>query len=452
MSPQPYQPATKNQQPRTSRRLILRGTGATLALPFLESVAWAAGNEKAKAPVRWGSLLFANGVNTEHWWAKGEGTEMELSPTLSPLSPFRGKFSYLRGLHIYNSTAGPHWPLFSNYLNGAVFKPTQIPQGRESVDQLIARHVGRQTPLPSMTLAVEPAEHGIRGGVPAVYYSTISWSSKNTPVPPEVYPRAAFDRLFDTGGMLRERSVLDAVLGQSKDLSRKLGGADKQKLEAYMQGVRELEQRIQRATKEGRLEGWQPSVKEAHIPRPPAETPQDVRDHMRMMCDLLLLALQMDKTRVATLLFNRDVSHMQFGFLEGVQNTILHGISHHKQDKDKLASYQKINQFHVEQLAYLLERMEATDEGNGTTLLDNVILMFGSNMLDGHIHDGRDLPLLLAGRGGGKLQTGLNLNYSGRPEPEQRLCNLHLATAQAMGAKIKQFGDSVKPLKEVLAG
>ncbi|MEM7010025.1 MAG: DUF1552 domain-containing protein [Verrucomicrobiota bacterium] len=429
----------------TSRRAILQGAGATLTLPFLESVAWAAGDESAVAPVRWGSLLFANGVNTEHWWAKGEGESMELSKTLSPLKPFRGSFSYLRGLHVYNNTAGPHWPLFSNYLNGAVFKPTQIPQGAESIDQLIARHVGRETQLPSMTLAVEPAEHGIRGGVPALYYSTISWSSKNTPIPPEVYPRAAFDRLFDTSGILRDRSVLETVLAQSKDLQRNLGGADKAKLDAYMQGVRELELRIERATAEDRLEGWRPSLENPNIARPPADKPQDVREHMRMMLDLFVLAMQMDKTRVVTLLFNRDVSHMQFGFLEGVQNTILHGISHHKKDAEKLDSYQKINQFHVEQFAYLLGKMAAVDEGNDTTLLDNSMLMFGSNMLDGDIHDGRDLPLILAGRGGKKLQSGLNIDYSDRPEPEQRLCNLHLALAQRMGVGIDQFGDSVAP-------
>ncbi len=435
----------------TSRRAILRGAGASLTLPFLESVAWAAGAEKTKAPIRWGSILFANGVNVNQWWAKGEGKGMELSPTLSPLEPFRDSFSYIRGMHVYNNTAGPHWPLFSNYLNGAIFNQSKIPQGSESVDQVIARHVGRQTAIPSLVLAVEPAEHGLRGGVPAVYYSTISWSSKNTPIPPEVYPRAAFDRLFDTGGMLRERSVLDVVLGQSKGLRRNLGSADHQKLDAYMQGVRELEQRIEMATAEDRLEGWQPSLKKPNMQRPPADKPHDVREHMRMMADLLLLAWQMDKTRVSTLILNRDVSHMQFGFLEGVQNTILHGISHHKKNKEKLNSYQKINQFHVEQLAYLMDRMSRIDEGHGTTLLDNCMLMFGSNMLDGDIHDGRDLPLLLAGKAGGRINSGLNINFSDQSEPQQRLCNLHLTTAQIMGADIRNFGDSVGPVESILS-
>jgi len=436
-----------NLQP--NRRAVLKGLGATLTLPFMESYAWARGVDHAKAPVRWGCVLFANGVNVDHWWAKGAGAKMELSDTLAPLAPFRGDFSYLRGLHVYNNTAGPHWPLFTNYLNGAPIKPTQIPEGAESVDQLIARHVGRQTPLPSVVLGVEPAEHGIRGGVPAVYYSTISWSSKNTPVAPEVYPRAAFDRLFDTSGMLRDRSVLDVVLDQSKDLRRQLGKADGQKLDQYMQGVRELEQRIDRATAEDRLEGWRPSLDKPDLPRPGADKPQDVREHMRLMLDLLLLSWQMDKTRVGTLILNRDVSHMQFGFLEGVQNTILHGISHHKGNKQKLESYRRINRFHVEQFAYLLERMKGIDEGNGTTLLDNVMLMFGSNMLNGDIHDGRDLPLILAGKGGGAIRSGLNIDYSDRPEPEQRLCNLHLTLARRMGAEVDTFGDSIGELKEI---
>ena len=435
----------------TSRRAILRGAGASLTLPYLESVAWAAGEEKSKAPVRWGSILFANGVNVDQWWAKGEGKTMELSPTLEPLKSFRGSFSYIRGMHVYNNTAGPHWPLFSNYLNGAVFNQSKIPQGAESVDQVIARHVGRQTAIPSLVLGVEPAEHGLRGGVPAVYYSTISWSSKNTPIPPEVYPRAAFDRLFDTGGMLRERSVLDVVWEQSRELRPSLGTADRQKLDAYMQGVRELEKRIERATEEDRFEGWQPSLIKPNVARPPADKPQDIRDHMRMMLDLLILAWQMDKTRVSTLILNRDVSHMQFGFIEGVQNTILHGISHHKRNKEKLTSYQKINQFHVEQLAYLMGKMSKIDEGNGTTLLDNVMLMFGSNMLDGDIHDGRDLPLILAGKAGGHLKSGLNLNFSEKSEDQQRLCNLHLTSAQIMGAKMNKFGDSVGTVESILA-
>ncbi len=433
-----------------SRRAFLRGAGATLALPWLPSFAWAQGGkaaENAKAPVRYGCMLFANGVNPHEWWAKGEGDSMELSSTLQPLAAFKRDITVLRELHVFNNTSGPHWPLFSNYLSGAQFKETIIPEGGESIDQVIARHTGKETAVPSLVLAVEPAESGLRGGVPSVCYGTVSWSSKNTPIAPEVYPRAVFDRLFDTSGLLRDKSVLDAVLAQSRDTRRGLGAQDQQKLDEFMTSVRNLEQRIERATKEERLEGWRPTLAKPNMERPAAELPQDVREHMRMMLDLILLAWRTDKTRVATLIFNRDVSHMKFGFLNGVMNEQLHSISHHKEDPKKLASYQRINQFHVEQLAYLMAQMKQVDEGNGTTLLDNVMLQFGSNMFNGDSHDGRNLPMILAGHGGGTITGGRYLDASTFPAERQRACNLYLALAQRMGVKLDKFGDSVEALQ-----
>jgi hypothetical protein len=426
----------------TSRRHLLKGLGATLALPWMESLA----QSTAKAPVRYGCLLFANGVNPHEWNALGDGHAMALSSSLQPLEDLKQHITVLKNLHVFNNTSGPHWPLFSNYLSGAKFKETLIPEGGESIDQRIARHTGRETPVPSLVLAVEPAESGLRGGVPAVYYSTISWSSKNTPIAPEVYPRAVFDRLFDTSGLLRDKSVLDAVLSQSKDLRKGLGGHDQQKLDEFMHSVRDLEQRIERATKEERLEGWRPTLAKPDMLRPAAELPQDVREHMRMMLDLILLAWRMDKTRVATLIFNRDVSHMKFGFLDGVLNDQLHGISHHKEDPKKLASYQRINQFHVEQLAYLMRQMQAVDEGGGTTMLDNVILQFGSNMFNGDSHDGRNLPMILAGHGGGSISGGRVIDTGAKSEEQQRACNLYLSIAQRMGVKLDGFGDSTAPL------
>ncbi|MEQ8784826.1 MAG: DUF1552 domain-containing protein [Pirellulaceae bacterium] len=426
-----------------SRRTVLQGLGAALALPWMESLAWAAGQEQARPPVRWGCVLFANGVNPDHWWARQNGDQLELSKTLQPLAEFEKQLLVLRELHVFNNTSGPHWPLFTNYLNGAPVRQGLIPDGAESIDQLIAGHVGRHTAVPSLVLGVEPAEHGLRGGVPAVYYATVSWSSKNTPVPPEIYPRAAFDRLFDTTGLLRDRSVLDAVLEQAKSLEGKLGRHDRQKLDAFMHSVRDVEQRIDRATREERLEGWRPTLDKPNIARPGEKPPQDVREHMRLMLDLVLLAFQMDKTRVATLVLNRDVSHMQFGFLDGVGAEQLHSISHHKRKEKTLSDYQRINQFHVEQFAYLLGRMQAIDEGQGTTLLDNSMLMFGSNMFDGDLHDGRNLPLVLAGGGGGALRGGRLLDFTDKSEEEQRMCNLHLALARRMGVEIDKFGDSI---------
>lgn len=433
-----------------SRRTVLQGLGATLALPWMESLAWADAKTNPqsadKPPLRWGCVLFANGVNPDHWWAKQHGGELELSPTLQPLAPYRDQLLVFRELHVFNKTSGPHWPLFTNYLNGAPLKQSLIPSGAESIDQVIARRLGRYTPVPSLVLGVEPAEHGLRGGVPAVYYATVSWTSKNTPVPPEIYPRAAFDRLFDTSGLKRDKSVLDAVLEQSKRLRPKLGRHDRQKLDAFFHSVRDVEQRIDRATRERRLEGWQPSLAEPNMDRPPEKLPHDVRAHMKLMLDLVVLAFQMDKTRVATLILNRDVSHMQFGFLDGVGNEQLHSISHHKRKKKTLAAYQRINQFHVEQFAYLLKRMKSIDEGAGTTLLDNSMLLFGSNMFDGDLHDGRNLPLVVAGGGGGTLPGSKVLDFTKKPEEQQRMCNLHLALAQKLGVDIDRFGDSIGPL------
>lgn len=433
-----------------SRRTVLRGLGASLALPWLESLAWpeakGASKSVARPPLRWGCLLFANGVNPHQWWAKGADDSFQLSPTLQPLEPFKRDIAVLQELHVFNNTSGPHWPLFSNYLNGAQFKQSLIPEGAESIDQVIARHTGRETAVPSLVLGVEPAETGLRGGVPSVYYGTVSWSSKNTPIAPEIYPRAVFDRLFDTTGMLRDKSVLDAVLTQSHDVRRRLSGQDRGKLDEFLHSVRDLEQRIERAAKEERLEGWRPTLAKPDMPRPPEKLPQDVREHMKLMLDLIVLAWRMDKTRVVTLVFNRDVSHMQFGFLDGVPNEQLHGISHHKEDPKKLAAYQRINQFHVEQLAYLLGRMRQVDEGAGTTLLDNSMLLFGSNMFNGDSHDGRNLPLVLAGHGGGTLPTGRAIDFGDKPEEQQRFCNLHLSLARRMGVELKTFGDSVGEL------
>lgn len=442
--------------PVLTRRTVLRGLGASLALPWFASLAWAqaraAGVSPAaaagqRAPVRYGVLLFANGVNPHEWWVRGDGHAMQLSSTLEPLAPFKRDLTFLRELHVFNNTSGPHWPLFSNYLNGAQFKQTLIPEGAESIDHLIARHTGRLTPVPQLVLGVEPAETGLRGGVPSVYYGTVSWSSKNTPIAPEIYPRAVFDRLFDTTGLLRDKSVLDAVLAHAKDVRRSLAAEDGQKLDEFMHSVRDVEQRIERATREDRLEGWRPSLARPDLPRPAETLPQDVRSHMQLMLDLMLLAWRMDKTRVATLVFNRDVSHMKFGFLDGVLNDQLHGISHHKEDPEKLKSYQRINRFHVELFADLLGKMKQVDEGHGTTLLDNVMLQFGSNMFNGDSHDGRNLPLVLAGHGGGTIAGGRVLDFGPKPEPQQRACNLYLALAQRMGVTLDRFGDSVEPLQ-----
>ncbi len=430
--------------PAPTRRTVLKGLGASLMLPWLESLSWAAGaNSPNTAPRRWACLIFANGVNQAHWWAKGAGAAMELSPSLEALKPFRENLLFLDNLHLFDDTVGVHTPYFTNFLAGEKLRTGSIPDLAESVDQFMARTIGIDTPVPSIVLGTEPASYGLSGGSPSIYGATMSWSSKTTPIPPEVFPRQAFDRLFDTSALARDRSILDFVKDQAGGVRRKLDARDKDKLDEYLTSIREIEQRIEKATAEDRFEGWRPSLEKPDMERPPDGKPQNVPDHIRLMLDILLLALRMDKTRIATMIFQKDITGMSFNFLPGVSNTGMHTISHHRKRPELLGEYQKINRFHVDMLAYLLEKMKGVDEGNGS-LLDNTMLLFGSTMRDGDVHDANDLPLLLCGGRNCDIQSGRVLRFE--KLEDRRLCNLHLALAQRMGCPIDRFGNSHYPL------
>jgi hypothetical protein len=458
--------------PKMTRRQVLRGIGATLTLPWLESLAWADSKalgtkEIVGPPRRWASMVFANGVNTEHWWAKGEGMAMELSKTLQPLMPFRNDILPIDGLRLFEERLFPvHVPYFTNFLSGGVVencvvagdkrkqpggdgKDPRIPDVAQTLDHYLAQKIGYMTPVPCLTLGIEPPSYGIKAGRPQIYYDTISWSDRQTPIAPEIYPRAAFDQLFDASSLQEQKSVLDTVYQQAKSLGNTINHQDREKLNDYMDGIREIERRIELATSEGRLEGWRPTLKEPNMPPPPPGLPQNIPEHMKLMVDIMLLGFQMDKTRIGTLLCNNDTSGMLFDFLEGVAKRPMHGaISHHRKDPETLKMYQKVNQFHVELLAYTLERMKSIKEGNGQTLLDNTMLLFGSTMRDGDSHDGLDLPLILCGRGGGTVKPGRTLKYYGT-DANRRLCNLHLAMLQRMGVPDKKFGNSLGVLDEI---
>jgi hypothetical protein len=434
--------------PRVTRRTVLKGLGATLMLPWMERLAFAQGGKSAIAaggqvPRRWACLIFANGVNQSHWWVKGSGASMELSKSLQPLAKHKEDLLFLDNLHLFDDTVGVHTPYFTNFLAGEKLRTGSIPDLAESVDQFMGRMIGQDTPVPAIALGTEPASYGLSGGSPAIYSATMSWSSKTTPIPLEVFPRQAFDRLFDTSSLARDKSVLDFVKDQANSVKRQLDTRDKDKLEEYLTSIREIEQRIERATAEDRFEGWRPSLEKPDMERPPEGRPQNVADHMQMMIDIMLLAFRMDKTRIATLIFQKDVTGMSFNFLEGVSNTGMHSISHHRKIDGTLVEYQKINQFHVEMLARMIEKMKSVDEGNGT-LLDNTMLLFGSTMRDGDIHDANDLPLILVGGKNCQIKGGRALRYE--KLEDRRLCNLHLALAQRMGCKIDQFGNSHYPL------
>ncbi len=434
-----------------SRRTILKGLGAALTLPWMESLAWASGGKSAVTagpPRRWAAMIFTNGVWEPDWWAKGAGNAMELGPTLQPLARHKNNILVLNGLHIMpeftGTVGGPHTPKFTNFLSGGVINRTNVPDLAESIDQRLAREIGLKTPLPTLTLGIEPTQSGLTAGVPSIYFTTISWSSDKTPVAPEIYPRRAFDRLFDTTSLLNDRSVLDAALDQSKSVRRKLSYHDKDKLDQYMESIRSVERRLELATSDNRFEGWKPTLDTPNIERPREGLDWDVPEHMRLMADLLVLAFQMDKTRIATLLLERDVSTINFNFLEGVGSGQYHATySHHAHNPESVAGYKRINRYHTEMAAYVIDKMSAVDEGNGS-LLDNSMLLFGSNLMDGNAHDATKLPLILAGGRNCEIKPGRVIDYT-RPE-DRLICNLHLATAQRMGLETDSFGNSTYPL------
>jgi len=442
---------------RVSRRAVLRGVGASLTLPFLPSLrpsaqaaeAMAAGVVSSDPPRRYLAMIFSNGVNVSHWWQKtGAGDKVtELGKTLKPIQPYLDDLLFLNDLHLFDRTVGVHTPFFSNFLVGTEIPQGSVPNLNQSIDQFMARTVGTVTPVPSIVLGIEPTSFGLANGKPAIYTGTISWSSATAPVTPEVYPSQAFDRLFDTETLVQDRSVLDFVLKEAKSIRTGLTAQDRDKMDAYLESIRAIERRIEIATQDGRLEGWRPSLLEPNMERPTPGTPQDLEEHMKLMIDITVLAFQMDKTRIGTLLLEKDLSYLQFDFLEGVGKTGLHNLSHHRGQTNALTEYQITNEYHVRLLAYMLEKMKNIDEGNQTTLLDNTAILFGSTMADGNAHDGDHLKLVLAGGKSMGIQGGRSLTYT--KLEDRRLCNLHLDMAQRMGCKIEDFSNAHYPLPRV---
>jgi len=438
-----------NYTPRVSRRAVLRGLGATLVLPWLESVAWAtpAATPGIEGPPRrFAAIAFGNGVWPKDWWAKGEGPAMEFGKTLSPLATVRDDVIVLDGLRQDEKLAMRHGYYFTAFLSGGNPQRESI-SSAITVDQVLAQEFGQHTIVPSLALGIEPVRPGIVNGAPSVYQASISWSAPSTPVPIEVSPRLAFDRLFDIQSLKADQSVLDYVLGQSKSLRTRLAPYDREKLDQYMDSIREIEKRIAMATSDAPKTGWQPTLKQPDLPRPGETLPEDRREHMKLMMDILVLGFQMDKTRIASLVLHQDFSDMTFEFLDGVAKSGVHGISHHQDNLKNIVQYQIINQFHVEMFTYLIQRMKQVKEGEGT-LLDHSMLMFGSSLMDGNSHDVDRVPLVLAGRGGGTLRTGRALSYE--KDEDRRLCNLHLSILHYMGLKTDKFGNSTKPLPGLL--
>ncbi|MSU49158.1 MAG: DUF1552 domain-containing protein [Opitutus sp.] len=444
--------ANHSRIPHLSRRHFLRGVGVALALPWLESLPLfgqaAAGVKANQPPLRLGIVFFSNGVEPIHWWAKGSGAAMEMGPGLQAMMPHREDMVFIQGLYHQTALAStsPHLGRM-NVLSGASVSldPGDIRVGT-TMDQVLASRIGNRTAVPSLVLGIEPNELRLEDGLSMVYGSSLSWASPTKPATKEIYPSRAFDRLVGDGtGRKLDRSILDEVRQDSQNLKPKISRGDNVKLEEYLESIRDIEQRIERAAREERIEGWRPTLTQPNLPRPANELPQNVPDHMKLMLDLTVLAFQMDKTRIATLMLNNDLSQMNFKFLEGVQGALHLDLTHNGRAPDKEAMYLKTNQFHIAQFAYLTQRMKEIREGE-STLLDNSILMLASSLFDGDAHSANQLPILLAGQGGGSLKTGRVLDYLEKGDEHRRACSLHLSLLDRMGVTLDRFGDATTRL------
>ena len=436
-----------------SRRTFLRGVGVTMALPLLESlpgVKLAAATEEGAAsafPKRFGVLFMGNGISPNNWSAQGAGAEMQLSKTLSPLEPLKGKTNVIHGLFNKLATGqGIHPVMTGQLLSGVRIQKGAIIHSGISMDQVIANHVGQDTLQPSMVLACEQPMSGYHeSNFSNAYSSHISWQNADSPVPNEMYPSLAFDSLFGNGGSQRNISVLDRVKDHADRLSRKISATDKGKLDEYLGSVRDVEKSIERmrADKdkaEDRAKGkGQPLFT---MKRPENGLPEDLRDHTRLMCDIIALGFQTDKTRVASLLLARDLSALYYPFL-GVKDSH-HGLSHNATSD----AYESISRFHISQLAYLAKRLDEMPEGEGT-VLDNSCLMFISNMWSGTGHDNRKVPIVTVGGLGGTLKTGRSLNYLDAGDDNRKLCSLYLGIMDRMGVKLDHFGDADSRLADL---
>jgi hypothetical protein len=449
-----------------TRRQFLRGAGACLALPWLESMASEA------APVRMAVLYMPNGVNPHHWTPKGSGAEYECSRILKPLEPYRDDLLVLSNLHNANAHWGDgHYVKTASFLTGqAITKTTgrDINSGGISMDQLAAQHLADRVRFPSLELGIDPIATGVDRivGFTQLYGSHIAWRSATNPLPCELNPRRAFDRLFrpDFGGLRNsldeQRSVLDHVREDAQAMRKRLGKQDQGKLDEYLDALRDVERRVAR---ESALQLAETRYSEAARTRiaelqtrvdgfaqrnPDDQAFQVLREgdhseYVRLMLDILVLALWTDSTRVATMMFGRSVSGKNFSFLEGVSGGF-HELSHHEGKAEKLEQYARINVWHSQQLAYFLERMRGIREGE-RSLLDNSMILYGSSLRDGNRHQPDNLPLILAGRGGGAIKPGRHIVYPERTP----LCNLYVSMLQHLGNPVESFADSTGPLRQL---
>jgi hypothetical protein len=428
-----------------SRRTVLRGVGVTMALPWLESIpAWGGSITQsgvpANFPKRFAVMFMGNGINGNHWWARGNGAEMKLGKSLQPLEPLKKKINVINGL--FNKPAvgiGIHPGQTGQLLTGVSIQKGPNVRSGISMDQLLANRIGQDTAHPSVVLACEQPMTGYHEtNFSMAYSSHISWQSADSPVPNEVYPSLAFDNLFENRGSLRNQSILDRVKDRAASLRRDISSTDRAKIDEYLSSVREVERQIERLRSAKDQADDRAKVK--NIPalameRPSNGLPEDLRDHCRLMCDIIALAFQTDKTRVASILLARDLSSLYYPFLDVREGH--HGASH----DDLSDGYERISRFHLGHLAYLAAKLDAMPEGEGT-VLDNSGLMWLSNMWAGWKHDNMKVPVVIAGGMGGTLETGRSLDYLYAGDDNRKLCSLYLSIMDRMGVPLDQFGDA----------
>lgn len=457
----------ENTNAHVSRRTVLRGLGTAMALPFLESIsppatlaATLAGGKSAAGtpPVRMAFIFVPNGVNMDEWTPAGLGSRYELSSILSPLEKVKDDILVLSGLthdkgRANDDGAGDHARSASVFLTGAQPIKTSGANIRSgvSVDQVAAEAIGNVTRFPSLELGCERGRNSgnCDSGYSCAYSNNISWKSPTTPMGKEIDPRRVFDRLFandvasdvaaNRARRRRQRlSILDFVLEDARKLKDRLGVSDQRKLDEYFSGVRAIELRVANA------ERGAPQKRIIEPDGLPAESGQllDYKEHLNLLTDMMVLAFQGDVTRVSTFMFARAGSNRNYRFI-GVPDGH-HELSHHQRRQEKLAKIREINRFHVEQLAYFLERLKSVKEGDGT-LLDNCMVVYGSAISDGNRHNNENLPIVLAGRGGGSIDTGRHVRYS----TETPMCNLFLSMLDRVGASTDSIGDSTGRLGQL---
>jgi hypothetical protein len=434
-----------------SRREFLRGAGVALALPWMESLAKA--DTPPAPPLRFACIYWSNGIDPQQWWAKGAGATMEFGPSAAPLAAIRQDLVWVHGLYNHQAfvNPSPHMGRMANMLSGAPVSPDpSVIKVGMTFDQVLARQIGARTAIPSLALGIEPNELRLEDGLSMIYGSNISWVSPTKPAPKEIYPARVFDQLVGDGnGRKLDRSILDAVLDDTHTLEPKISAGDRKKLDEYLESVRDIEKRIDRAGKEERLEGWRPTLAKPDMPRPADEIPQNPPDHMKLMLDLIVLAFRMDKTRIATCMLNNDLSQMNFKFIEGVRGALHLDLTHNGKAPELKAMYLKTNQFHMQQFVYLVQKMKSIDEG-GRSLFDSSLVMFASNLYDGDAHGADQMPIVLAGHGTG-LETGRVLDYVDKGADNRRACSLYLSLMDSMGVKLDRFGDTDQRLPGLFA-